>query len=441
MSMYKSNHESGINHAEQLRIMDSQLDQLERENTRLVDQLKEVIRMNTHWQRYDAQREEYVVKLTKTNRELQDKVADLQHQISEFDKDLEAKKERPNLSDLAFESLQVEDEESKDRQRKTGHLESLLLRKEEEIAALTDHVAQLKDRIAELENGKDTRRKKEDEKVLLLQEQVNVCMEDFKQERKDRERCHDENMRLKDRLAQVENDLRANEEQLFVYQEQIKRLQERCRYKARRTYDEPCCCPNERPRPRHQVRQVQQPYYYGDDFTELPSDVEIDGGPKGTRDDDYATTDSTNDEIDGVLEKLQDDTFVTIQHTDYEIDGVSEGPQDDIHATMVPTCSDVKINGEEPRLSDMDVIDGRLPIKHTDDDDIYGSPKGSKDETDGAPTKPGDVDGDILDDFSNDCGIDLNNNNDDGLQCPRCLISFDVHQHCELLDHVNTCMG
>ena len=68
---------------EEVRIYSSQIDQLERENARLLEQLKEIIKMNTHWQRYDSQREEYVIKLTKTNQELQDKVSDLQHQIED----------------------------------------------------------------------------------------------------------------------------------------------------------------------------------------------------------------------------------------------------------------------------------------------------------------------------------------------------------------------
>ena len=39
---------------EHLRIMKSQIDQLELENARLVEQFTEVMRMNSYWQRYDS---------------------------------------------------------------------------------------------------------------------------------------------------------------------------------------------------------------------------------------------------------------------------------------------------------------------------------------------------------------------------------------------------
>ncbi|XP_072025902.1 uncharacterized protein [Amphiura filiformis] len=250
--------------AEQLRISESQIDQLERENARLADQLKEVIRMNSHWQRYDAQREEYVLKLTRTNHELQDKVEDLQSRM---------------------EALNIPKEsERKETSRKTdqacgGDDDLQALRKEEEVAALVDRIAKLKDRIAELEKRRDTSKKEEDDQIAMLHEQVNVCVEDFKQERKDRERIHGENLKLRKRLALAEK-------QINVYEEKIVQLHQCKQYRPemvskpppRVGYDEPD--PEDRP---HRLRasnaaRYQQPMYYGDDLTDLPGDVEIDGG-------------------------------------------------------------------------------------------------------------------------------------------------------------------
>ena len=176
-----------LNPEEQLRISRSRIDQLQRENARLVEKFKVVVKMNNHWQRYDSQREEHVLKMTQTNQELQDKVSDLQRQN-------ENKKERST------------DEESREVTRwdEQGDTETDpdALTKEEEVATL---IAQLKKRIVELEIGREFRKKEDDDQVALLREQVNVCVEDFKQERKDRERIHEENLRLRQRLALTDN--------------------------------------------------------------------------------------------------------------------------------------------------------------------------------------------------------------------------------------------
>ena len=179
-----------LNPEEQLGISRSRIDQLQRENARLVEKFKVVVKMNTHWQRYDSQREEYVLKMTRTNQELQDKVSDLQRQN-------ENKKERST------------DEESREVTRwdEQGDTETNpnALTKEEEVATLTDRIAQLKKRIVELEIGREFRKKEDDDQVALLREQVNVCVENFKQERKDRERIHEEKFRLRQRLALTDN--------------------------------------------------------------------------------------------------------------------------------------------------------------------------------------------------------------------------------------------
>ena len=137
-----------LNPEEQLRISRSRIDQLQRENARLVEKFKVVVKMNTHWQRYDSQREEYVLKMTRTNQELQDKVSDLQRQN-------ENKKERST------------DEESREVTRwdEQGDTETNpdALTKEEEVATLTDRIAQLKKRIVELEIGREFRKKEDDD--------------------------------------------------------------------------------------------------------------------------------------------------------------------------------------------------------------------------------------------------------------------------------------
>lgn len=170
----------GVNTKEQLRVAASQIDQLNRENIRLTQQLKEVMKMNSHWQRYDGQREEHVFELTKSNRELREKVYQLQRAVIEPGK---KKDEEPVKKPSKHEVQRVDP-----------------ISKEEEVEALSAKIVKLKERVAELEIGGENL-KKEDDQVTLLREQLNVCVEDFKQERKDRERIHRENLKLRERLT------------------------------------------------------------------------------------------------------------------------------------------------------------------------------------------------------------------------------------------------
>ena len=216
--MAKSNAEADLE--DQLHVANTQVDQLELENKRLVNQLREVIRMNTHWQRYDSQREEYVMKLTKSNQDLQDKVSDLQGQVTELNKHLKMEVNvRPDLTEgVSIANLRLGGDDERKTEERPGKQPAnepfTFLRKEEEIGALTDRIAKLKVRICELESELSAKQKQSEEQMALLREQINICVEDFKQERKDRERCHEENIRLQKRLAQVETDLRAKVEQV-----------------------------------------------------------------------------------------------------------------------------------------------------------------------------------------------------------------------------------
>ena len=117
-----------VNPEEQLRISRSQIGQLQRENARLVEKFKAVVKMNTHWQRYNSQREEYVCKMTRTNQELQDKVSRLQRQNDDFYawKGTENEKER-NLKKELRETSQWDEPED-------AEIDPDALSKEEEVA-------------------------------------------------------------------------------------------------------------------------------------------------------------------------------------------------------------------------------------------------------------------------------------------------------------------
>ena len=99
------------------------------------EQIKELIRINSEWQRYDSQREEYIQKLLNRIKDLDEKNFRLNNDIG-----------------------------------------------------LT---------MAEMVKVTDTSTKNKDI-VELLRAQINVCVEDFKKERQDRERVNAENVKFKD---------------------------------------------------------------------------------------------------------------------------------------------------------------------------------------------------------------------------------------------------
>ena len=162
--------------------------------------------MNTHWQRYDAQREEHVLKLTKTIQELQDRVGNLQHRVQECTANQEFATSKAN--DL-LKQIRTSD----DRPGELKGVES-----NQEVAALTKQINELRKRNKELEREKESKREgnASNDELAILREQINVCVEDFKQERRDRERIHAENERLRERLAQAEARVMANEEQVGI---------------------------------------------------------------------------------------------------------------------------------------------------------------------------------------------------------------------------------
>ena len=181
---------SKFNPDEQSGIGTSKLDQLEGENPRLLERLEEVVKMNTHWQRYDAEREEHVCKLTKTNQKLLEQVRDLQLRTTDIGKKEEESEGKRSTTQC-------------DERKKTEPRDVRM--KEEEVEALSDKIGQLRVRIAELEISRVCRKREDDDQVALLREQVNVCVEDFKRERRDRERIHGDNLRLRQHLAEAEN--------------------------------------------------------------------------------------------------------------------------------------------------------------------------------------------------------------------------------------------
>lgn len=170
---------------------------MEKENSRVTDQLREVIGMNTRWQRYNEQRETYVVKLSKTSQQQQSKITVLEQQV----RDLEQ-----NINDLNKLLQKMESGKRRNTDAYVMSLEQQLLQKEDEVIELKDEVAKLKTTLHMIEKQRGVAQRLEDKEMIeTLRAQLEVFKDDFNQERKDRERLQGNNDILRHRLKESKN--------------------------------------------------------------------------------------------------------------------------------------------------------------------------------------------------------------------------------------------
>ncbi|XP_038046801.1 centrosomal protein of 55 kDa-like [Patiria miniata] len=186
---------------EQFRLSQRQTAQMELENGRLASQLKEVVGMNTRWQRYDEQREAYVLKLHAANKELLGKLNALQKTYSELKEQISREKLREERPDLLKDPKVTE---ASNRTAPMCALDAKFARKEKEMATLTDQIERLEAQVAALQRSAAKRREDEEERIALFKAQLEVCMEDFRQERKDREKMNSDRLRLRKQLDEAE---------------------------------------------------------------------------------------------------------------------------------------------------------------------------------------------------------------------------------------------
>jgi chromosome segregation ATPase len=249
---------------ERLRI--TQCDQLEKENTLLVDQLKELTRMNSHWQRYDAQREEYVLKLTKTNQELQDKLEN----VSETSGDAKTTSSTslPPIPLPMSKTKTAPDTDHKDKDKDRNETKVTPMVMEEMTKRINELEQRDKDNISQIKSLKEqiktVRESPEEmqETIDMLREQISVCVVDFKAERADRERLNEEKLKLEEACAHGVDvagtgNARTSSHAPARHMERQNVYQQQWQYQHSNA-------------PRY-------PRYYGEDLTRLPSDVEIDG--------------------------------------------------------------------------------------------------------------------------------------------------------------------
>ncbi len=244
--------ESRVSLSDRLKIGEEQIKQLEKENSRVTDQLREVIGMNTRWQRYNEQRETYVVKLSKTSQQQQSKITVLEQQV----RDLEQ-----NINDLNKLLQKMESGKRRNTDAYVMSLEQQLLQKEDEVIELKDEVAKLKTTLHMIEKQRGVAQRLEDKEMIeTLRAQLEVFKDDFNQERKDRERLQGNNDILRHRLKESKN--------RYTPPTDIQRFAGSSG--GLRGY-------YEQPQPRRLVARGLPAYQEFYDNSLLPSDVETDG--------------------------------------------------------------------------------------------------------------------------------------------------------------------
>ncbi|XP_072025899.1 uncharacterized protein [Amphiura filiformis] len=266
---------SNLKPEEQVRILEQQVDQLEKENARLTDQLKEVIGMNTRWQRYNDQREAYVIKLSKTSYQQQSKITVLEQQCSDLTKEKEELKKDND-------KLKRQDKDTRDAALYSA--DQQLAQKDEDIKELKRQNKDMRD-LVQAVSSQAPSNVADKERIQMLEQQVTAFASDFKDERSDRERIQGH---YTDALKELKD------KDLFIEQLQ-KQLRQRSPGPLYVPYNQPSSsC-------RQQLLARGTPRYYGDDLPDLPTDVEIDGGgrdepdgiagldaPREDSDDDFA---------------------------------------------------------------------------------------------------------------------------------------------------------
>ncbi|XP_022080893.1 TNFAIP3-interacting protein 3-like [Acanthaster planci] len=377
---------------EKLQLSQRQTAQKELENERLINQLKEVIAMNVRWQRYDDQRETYVRKLHAANRELHSKLAATEKTCAELQQQMSRKnlqEERPDLSGSTSPPKDSKaSQERSDRTVPFCALDAKFARKEKEIATLTDQIERLEAQIASLQRSEAKRRDDEEEHIALFKAQLEVCMEDFRQERSDRERINAERQCLRQQLDESEQTITRLHQEVADLVEEICWLRDR---PSRLThhYRDPtvgAASPGLTHHYRYYPNSASKNYtkrrgvpettrrmraYYGHDVPDqdsvchLPSDVTIDG----------------EDSNDGV----------TSPSAVIPTASLAEGDSDAL----------VSIDGGNGKASSLDMTEVRDCIHDLSDEATEEKP----------------------------------------LACPLCLIEFPVEKHAELLKHIELCSG
>ncbi|XP_078588552.1 uncharacterized protein LOC144869292 isoform X1 [Branchiostoma floridae x Branchiostoma japonicum] len=200
--------------------------QLEQEVNKLNTQLREVVDMNTRWQAYNDQRENYVItlqgkvsehsqladKLQRDNGQLQARIEELQNMPqSASGGGLSEEQQRyfDNLLLTAKKNLEEQREETEEVQNK-------LVRMTERYEMEKEKTQQMERRMEamEAEHAQCKQTQNQEEIVDMLKQQLQAYKEDFEEERRDRERMQARQESVEEELATSKATVRQLEAQL-----------------------------------------------------------------------------------------------------------------------------------------------------------------------------------------------------------------------------------
>ncbi|XP_066277486.1 TNFAIP3-interacting protein 2-like [Branchiostoma lanceolatum] len=186
------------------------------EITRLQGQVKELVDMNTRWQIYNDQREQYV-------QQLRDKQLQLENRPTPS---------APAQSGLTEEQQRRIDQTILNAKRETEKTKEEAMRLHDDLTVARNIAFELQAQVEQLQMEKDHSRREiaalrrqeafvpsdAQETIQMLQQQVQVCTEDFQAERQDRETLQ---TRLDELFAAQERD----QQVITMLREQVRQLQ------------------------------------------------------------------------------------------------------------------------------------------------------------------------------------------------------------------------
>lgn len=194
-------------------------EQLKDQVTTLNTQLQEVIQMNTRWQSYNKQREEYLQTIKQKLKTMEDAASNAkplqlsEQQQVEIDRIILQYKQKVETAEE--EKLKVADE-NRELRLKLDRMMAEAMEKDAQIRNLQDQLVR-----KPATGGAGSRQ--DAERIQMLEHQVQLCTEDFESERHDRERAQT-------KIEELEQELRIVRRQLDQFQgRQMEEMAERRR--------------------------------------------------------------------------------------------------------------------------------------------------------------------------------------------------------------------
>ncbi|XP_072177719.1 uncharacterized protein [Diadema setosum] len=233
-----------------LRVANHNIERLRREKSNIRQQLKEVTKMNTRWQKYDKERDAVVDDLTAQLQQSREKIDELEARLSEqrdqteelelrwTDARVRAAERQAELErcQQKIQALELNLRQSEKKRHEASHRLDAAMRdrtkredggrptkeatKDRDLYQMSKRVVDLKEKASQLQDQLVATKTQMTEQADLYTQQISICLEDFKQEKKEKDRIKKENDDLKKQLKKSEDFANSLKVQITRYQEQ-----------------------------------------------------------------------------------------------------------------------------------------------------------------------------------------------------------------------------